>query len=103
MAQILPGIGVLPQFLKSPNELAIKVMRSTNEVMPLPFGPATVLFVHHPDHIRHILLDNYQNYGKGPMFQRADILLGNGLVLLDGSQWRRQRRFRVRRGCERRG
>ncbi len=56
----------------------------------LPFMPAVV--VSEPNAIRHILLDNAANYRKDDLLLR--ILspgLGNGLLTVEGEQWRRQR------------
>lgn len=53
--------------------------------------PATILT--HPDHIRHVLQKNYQNYDKQLFIFRAiaNSLLGNGLLTNDGASWKHQR------------
>jgi enediyne biosynthesis protein E7 len=89
----LPVIGALPRLLADPAKLAADLMHATDDVVPLRLGPVTIWFVHHPDHLRHIMLDNYKNYSKGPLFARADLLVGNGLVVNHGESWRRQRRL----------
>lgn len=89
----LPLLGALPRLLTDPTGLAVELMRQTDDIVPLRLGPLTVYFVHHPDHLRHIMLDNYRNYTKGPMFARADLIVGNGLVVSEGEPWRRQRRL----------
>src|SRR5262249_30267453 len=89
----VPLLGVLPQLLADPARLAVEIMRATDDVVPLRIGPVTIYFVHHPDHLRHILLDHYRNYTKGPLLGRADLLRGNGLVLNHGDSWLRQRRL----------
>ena len=46
-----------------------------------------------PDGVQRILQDNHPNYEKGPRYRRAmRTLLGNGLLLSEGSTWMRQRR-----------
>jgi len=57
----------------------------------LPFMPAVV--VSEPDAIQHVLLDNAANYRKDDLLLR--ILspgLSNGLLTVEGQQWRKQRR-----------
>ncbi len=57
----------------------------------LPFMPAVVL--NDPEGIQHVLLDNVANYRKDDLLLR--ILspgLDNGLLTVEGEQWRRQRR-----------
>lgn len=47
----------------------------------------------HPAHVRHVLVDNHQNYTKGIGIERVGILLGKGLMVSEGELWRRQRRM----------
>jgi cytochrome P450 len=44
-----------------------------------------------PTLIKHVLIDNYKNYTKGIGFERAKLLLGNGIIVSDGEQWRQRR------------
>jgi cytochrome P450 len=46
-----------------------------------------------PRHAEHALCTNWQNYVKGPAIKRIGFLLGNGLMVSEGSLWRRQRRM----------
>lgn len=89
----LPVLGALPRLIADPTGLAVDLMRRTDDVVPLKLGPVDAYFLHHPDHLKHIMLDNWRNYTKGPLFARADILLGNGLVLAHGEDWIKQRRL----------
>lgn len=45
----------------------------------------------HPDHIRHVLVENNHNCVKGHFFQDRVEFLGNGLLNSEGGEWRRQR------------
>lgn len=47
--------------------------------------------VSNPGYIRQILLTNHENYAKGVGFERVKMLLGNGIIVSDGEDWRRQR------------
>ncbi len=47
-----------------------------------------------PEDIKHVLVDNYKNYGKQTRgYQVLRISLGQGLVTSEGDFWRRQRRI----------
>lgn len=51
------------------------------------------MMVSDPDGIKHVLLDNVENYRKSVQFQRLlRPALGNGLVTSEGASWRFQRR-----------
>lgn len=46
-----------------------------------------------PQAIRHVLLDNVENYGRTPASRRVlGPILGQGLLLAEGNDWRLQRR-----------
>ncbi len=60
------------------------------------FSPVTqshIYVLSHPDHVRHVLIDNHQNYTKGIGIERVGILLGNGIMVSEGELWRRQRKM----------
>ncbi|MDX1432849.1 MAG: cytochrome P450 [Gammaproteobacteria bacterium] len=45
----------------------------------------------HPRDVKHVLIDNRNNYHKGTGFDRVRILLGNNIITSDGEIWRRNR------------
>lgn len=52
------------------------------------------IIVTKPEYIKHILLDNADNYIKSPMQQTTLVpFVGNGLIASEGDFWRRQRRI----------
>ena len=54
-----------------------------------------MVFINHPDYIKHVLQDNHRNYDKDVLlFRILGPLVGNGLVtVVGGSEWLRQRRL----------
>jgi len=58
-----------------------------------PFFGARSIFTNDPDAIRHVLVDNWQNYTRTPAtFRILRPMFGDGLLLAEGDEWRRQRR-----------
>jgi cytochrome P450 len=49
--------------------------------------------LNHPDLIKRVLIDNHRNYLKGIGYERAKLLLGNGIIVSDGDFWKQQRRM----------
>jgi cytochrome P450 len=57
----------------------------------LPFKPVVV--VSDPSAVQRILLDNARNYRKDKLLHRILLpTLSDGLLLVDGEQWQKQRR-----------
>jgi len=54
----------------------------------------TFIVVTKPEYVKHILVDNHENYVKSSMQQGTLVpLVGHGLLTSDGEFWRRQRRI----------
>ncbi len=63
------------------------------DVTTFKMGPARVYFINHPDLIRDILVVNADKYIKGRALQRAQKLLGKGLLTSENEFHLRQRRM----------
>ena len=61
-------------------------------IKPVSRSHNTIL-LNSPDAVKHILVKNHENYEKGPGFERVKMLLGNGIIVSDGTYWRKQRRM----------
>lgn len=70
------------------------VWRNYGDFAKLQIGPITMFVVAHPDHVRHVMVTNGDNYVKGTSYDtiRA-LLLGNGLLTSTGDTWRKQRKM----------
>jgi cytochrome P450 len=87
----LPLVGNLPQFQRQPLATLIKAAREGGDVVRINLASQRYYLLSHPDHVKHVLQDNNKNYVKG--YGKVRVLLGDGLVLSEGSFWRRQRRL----------
>lgn len=89
----LPLVGALPRFLHDPLA-TLRHARDLGDVCGLALGFIDAVTLHHPDPIDHVLRSNHRNYVKaGPFWSSIRELLGNGLPVSDGEQWRRHRRM----------
>jgi len=90
----LPLVGSLPQLFKNPFGYLKRARENYGDIYNLNLGISKMLIVNHPRQMQHILVDNAQNYRKGgAMWDAVRAMLGNGLVVSEGSFWLRQRRM----------
>jgi cytochrome P450 len=65
----------------------------TEDIIPGRFLGRDQLMINTPDAIRHVLVDNWENYTRSQVTKRVlQPLLGRGLFLAEGEAWRHQRR-----------
>ncbi len=58
------------------------------------FGRRDFFLVTDPDLVRHIMVDNYENYPKSrPMYKALNPLIGDGIFISNGELWKEQRQM----------
>lgn len=86
-----PLVGVLPQLLRdAPNQIVRIAQQHPREIVVVSIGPMRVWLVSHPPHVEQVLHTRWRNYGKkktAPMWRSLRLLLGNGLVASEGTDW----------------
>ncbi|MGH1348483.1 MAG: cytochrome P450 [Nannocystales bacterium] len=87
-----PLLGSLLPFKRDLLPFLMRTSRQYGDVCRFKLGPKSIYFVNHPDHIRHILLDNYRGYRKSEGIGRLRPLIGDGIVALELPEWKRSRK-----------
>lgn len=67
--------------------------RDYGDIVCFRMGPKRLFLLRHPDHVRHVLVDNQRNYRKGLGLDEARPLLGEGLLTSEGAVWAAERRL----------
>ena len=89
-----PLIGNLPKMLQNPLQFLTEVTKDYGTTVKLgAMGAQQLYLVSDPDDVRYILQENSQNYIKGKNFQIIQQIIGNGLAVKEGSDWKRERRL----------
>src|SRR5262245_53264745 len=82
----LPLLGNLAQMRREgPLRFYAQAWRRYGDVTRLRLGPKVVQLFARPEHIRHILVQNPNNYQKGVGYSKLKLLLGNGLLTSEGA------------------
>jgi cytochrome P450 len=89
----LPLLGVMPEMVSDMLGLFTKTARDYGGITKFKLLNSTYLLVTNPDYVKYILQDNYKNYIRGRSVETGRVLLGNGLPLIDGDFWLRERRL----------
>ncbi len=89
----LNPFGFIREFKRDPLQVFFESFRRYGDAVCFrtPTGP--LYFFAHPDHVKHVLQVNHQNYWKGRIFERLKRFGGEGLIFSEGEHWRRQRRL----------
>jgi len=96
--QIAPGpryytpFGALSTLRRNPLQFYMDAAKF-GDIVRVQMGPWFHHFLTHPDHIKHVLQDNNQNYGRSIFMKMLKPALGDGLLTSEGDFWRRQRRL----------
>ena len=89
----LPLLGVMPEMVGDMLGLFMKTAREYGGLAQFKLLNKTYILAAHPDYVKYILQDNHKNYIRGRSVETGRVLLGNGLPLIDGDFWLRERRM----------
>jgi len=78
---------------RDPLNFMIRLAREYGDLCSFRIGTERIFFVNHPDCVREVLVNHYDNFLKGGGKQRAKRFLGEGLLLSEGDLHRRQRQL----------
>jgi cytochrome P450 len=88
-----PFIGQAWDLSRGALEFLRSCARDYGDLVPLQFFWKQIFFVNHPDYIGQVLATNHRKVDKC-MARRLDhALLGDGIALSEGDEWRRERRM----------
>lgn len=86
----VPLLGNLPAFGKDPLAF-FERLRERGDVVRWRFGPSPALFIAHPDNIGELLTGIESTFDQPDLGIAIRTLLGNGVVVAKGRDWRRKR------------
>jgi len=89
----LPFLGVMPEMVGDMLGLFTKTAREYGGITQFKLLNKPYFLITDPDYVKYILQDNYKKYIRGRSVETGRVLLGNGLPLIDGDFWLRERRL----------
>jgi cytochrome P450 len=87
-----PLVGDLRPFVRDRLGFLTRLAREQGDVATFRIGPYRNWLLSHPDHVRAILVSHASRVRKGPILQRARLVLGDGLLTAEGERHRHDRR-----------
>lgn len=87
----IPVLGALPWLKKDPLNYFVKLAVDYGDIVPLKLGPANTLVLNREDHIRHVAVENMVNYRKSDFYEILRPILGEGIFMCHGAEWKKQR------------
>jgi cytochrome P450 len=87
----LPIIGHLLPFLRSPMEAMKDVAQRYGGIARIPIRGKFLYLVSDPDLLHELLVTQRQHYTKNTRYHHMKVLVGQGLLLSEGDEWKRQR------------
>ena len=88
----LPG-GAFWAFRKDPLAFFTNTARTYGDIAGFSFGPQKVYLVSRPEWVEDILVKSAGKFAKGVALERAQVLLGNGLLTAAGQEHLKHRRM----------
>lgn len=93
MTRRLPLLGDLPAFRADRLAFLTHLAREVGDVAAFRIGPYRVWQLVHPENAADVLVTSAPRFRKGPVLQRARLVLGDGLLTAEGAAHRRHRRL----------
>ncbi|HEX6638857.1 MAG TPA: cytochrome P450, partial [Steroidobacteraceae bacterium] len=87
----LPVIGYLLPFLKNPMEAVTAVARKYGGMARIPIRGNYLYLCSDPEMLKELLITHRAKYMKNIRYRHIQALVGQGLLLSEAAEWRRQR------------
>jgi cytochrome P450 len=86
--------GSTRELVRQPLSFFLAITRQYGDVVCYRSAPEVAFLVNHPEHIRHILVENNRNYSKATYSNtKFKDVIADGLLVSEGDSWLRQRRL----------
>lgn len=85
----LPAVGHALPLLRNPLRF-LRNLQGQADLVEVDLGPVRTIFITEPDLIHAMLTDRQDNFDKGRFYDKVRPLAGNGVVLAQGAEHRRQ-------------
>jgi len=92
-ARTRPLLGDLLAFRRDRLGFLTRLAQEQGDIARFRIGPYRVWQLTHPDLVHEVLVTHAERFRKGPVLQRARIVLGDGLLTAEGDHHRRHRRL----------
>ncbi|MEX0786183.1 MAG: cytochrome P450 [Dehalococcoidia bacterium] len=86
-------LGQLAELQRDSTGMLERLVRTYGDIVRFRIFIWQNYLIAHPDHIKHVLQENPQNYHKGFLYEFLKPVVGEGLLTSEDEFWKRQRRI----------
>jgi cytochrome P450 len=88
----LPVVGALPDIIRRGFfDVTMDALARNGSPIRLPVLHRDYYAIGHPDHVKHVVVDNRENYRRTHYFETMQLAFGRSTLTTDGEWWRERR------------
>lgn len=88
----VPGLGHLPRLMRDPLGV-LRTLHAEGDILVLKAGPMPMVYVTSPELVNQVMVRRARSFRKGRLFDRARLLVGDGIANSEGAKHIRNRRL----------
>ncbi|MCB1139644.1 MAG: cytochrome P450 [Leptospiraceae bacterium] len=88
-----PLLGNTLALRKNPTAYLLQLQKEYGDLVQIHLGWIPIILVFHPDQVRQILVENHKSFIKSRGTRLTELVLGKGLLTIEGKDHRRQRKL----------
>ena len=99
LARGVPFLGSIPELaIRGFVPMLSDFWRDNGDFFRMRMGPRNVFAFTHPDAMKRVFKDRRENYVKGEAYDGFRLIVGDGMITMEGDAWAHRRRAAARSG-----
>lgn len=86
-------LGNIKSYIENPLNFLQKSLEIHDHICQFRTAHKRITLINRPEYVQHVLQKNHRNYKRHFAYKVLKLLLGNGLICIDGEKWKEERRL----------